>query len=285
MAQPGEIYRLRPDDQMIVSLYGEPTFDQRLTVAEDGTINVLLVGAINVQGMTADEVRREIERRLKEMKLYTDPKVVINLQTFRRPRVFVLGMVNRPGAFDFRYGDKVMDALSLGGSYIADRADLEKARLVRRDGSEFPVDLVKLLEEGDLGLNYELEDQDALVVPEQVDNRVFVGGQVLRPGQYPYRRRMTLLDALTHAGWNTERGRLSSVFVARNNEDGTAEKIPVDVIKLLNKADMDQNIALQPGDVVYVPETKTPDVRKVYDVVSLYWLARNAGILRSLWKP
>jgi hypothetical protein len=57
------------------------------------------------------------------------------------------------------------------------------------------------------------------------------------------------------------------------------------MIKLLRQADMSQNVALQPGDVVFVSETRTPDWDKIYRALSLVWLARNLGILRSLWRP
>jgi len=87
------------------------------------------------------------------------------------------------------------------------------------------------------------------------------------------------------AGWETERGTLSRTFIIRQKPDGSTERIQVDMIKLLRQADMSQNVALQPGDVVFVSETRTPDWDKIYRALSLVWLARNLGVLRSLWRP
>jgi hypothetical protein len=94
-----------------------------------------------------------------------------------------------------------------------------------------------------------------------------------------------VLDALGQAAWETERGTLSRTFIIRQKPDGSTERIQVDMIKLLRQADMSQNVALQPGDVVFVSETRTPDWDKIYRALSLVWLARNLGVLRSLWRP
>jgi len=108
---------------------------------------------------------------------------------------------------------------------------------------------------------------------------------VKRPGLYTWRPGLTVLDALGQAAWETERGALSRTFVVRQKPDGTTERIQVDMVKLLNRADLSQNIELQPGDVVFVSETRTPDFDKIYRALSLIWLARNLGVLRSLWRP
>jgi polysaccharide export outer membrane protein len=155
----------------------------------------------------------------------------------------------------------------------------------RADGTKINLNLYRLLYEGDLSLNIPIQDGDAIYVPEETQNRYFVGGQVRRPGLYTWRPGLTVLDALSQAAWETERARLSQTFVVRQKSDGGEERIRVDLVRLLNKGDMKQNIELQPGDVVYVSETNTPNFDQVYRILSVAWILRQLNYGRSLWRP
>ncbi|MCS6919358.1 MAG: SLBB domain-containing protein, partial [Fimbriimonadales bacterium] len=209
----------------------------------------------------------------------------VTILQFHRPRVSVLGFVQRPGTFEFKEGDRVLDALSLAGSINPERARLEEAWMQRADGTKISLNLYRLLYEGDLSQNLPLEDGDTIYVPEETQNRYFVGGQVKRPGQYVWRPGLTVLDALSQGGWETERARLSQTFVVRKKPDGTEERIRVDMVRLLNKGDMSQNIEILPGDVIYVAETNTPNYGEVYQFLSILWILRQLNVGGSLWRP
>ena len=84
-------------------------------------------------------------------------------------------------------------------------------------------------------------------------SQVRVLGQVVTPGTVPYRERMTLLDVIIEVGGLTEfaagnRGRLVRVT------DGTSKEFRVRVDDLVNKGRIEENILMQPGDIVIVPE-------------------------------
>jgi len=268
-------YRLHREDVIFISVWNEQSLTQETPIGRDGSISVPLIGVIKVEGMTVTELEDYLERTYKEKGYFRDPQVAVFIRQFYRPRVTVLGMVNRPGVYEFKYGDRVLDALSLGANYAVDRADLEHARLEREDGTAIELNLRQLMEGGDKSLNVELKDNDTLIIPEDTVSRVFVGGQVPRPGQFPWRPRMTVLDALGQAGWSTERGMTSQTYVLRQKEDGSAERIRVDMVKLVRKGDLSQNIALQRGDMLYVPETRTPDLDRVYRSLSVLWLGKR----------
>lgn len=281
----GGPYRIHIEDVLYITVWNEPSLSQETPVALDGSIAVPLMGTVMAAGKTQEELAQLIKEFYKEKKLFNDPQVVVTVRQFHRPRVAVLGMVNRPGVYDFKQGDRVLEGLSLGGNFMPDRADMERGRLERADGTVLPLNLRALLEEGDSSQNVELKDGDSIVVPEDLNNKIFVGGEVNRPGQFQWRPRMTVVDALSQAGWNREQGRLSRAYVVRQSDDGEPERINVDMIKLLSNADTRQNIELQRGDVVFVPKTNTPDVDKIYRTLSLAWLLRNMGLARSLWRP
>jgi len=277
-------YRLQPEDVLGIRI--DPgNIVHETQIARDGLISLPLIGSMRAAGLTITELEQAIANRFIQMDIIRRPIVSVSIRYLHRPKVSVLGMVNRPGSYEFKDGDRVLDALSLAGNYIPERAKLAEAWLQRIDGTVIKLDLRRLLEQGDMSLNYPLQDGDTIFIPEDTLNRYFVGGNVKRPGLYTWRPGLTVLDALGQAAWETERGALSRTFVVRQKPDGTTERIQVDMVKLLNRADLSQNIELQPGDVVFVSETRTPDFDKIYRALSLIWLARNLGVLRSLWRP
>jgi polysaccharide export outer membrane protein len=279
-------YRLQADDVITISVDGFPELFQRgIVVRRDGTISFSPIGTLQAQGLTPDELADRIARELVRMQYLTRARVVVNIEQYHRPRVSVLGFVNRPGVYEFKDGDRLLNALSYAGGPVVERARLEDSWLQRIDGTKIALNLRRLYEEGDLSLDIPLQDGDTIFIPEETENRYFVGGQVKRPGLYTWRPRLTVLDALSQAGWETERAALSRTYVIRKNSEGKEDQIQVDLVKLLRKGDMSQNIALQPGDMIYVSETRTPNIDQTYRALSLVWLLRNLGILNSLWRP
>lgn len=279
-------YRLQPEDVIRIQVVGEPELSaQQATVSRDGKVSVPIIGEVQAGGLTTSELEQLISRRYREMDILREPRVSVTILQFHRPRVSILGLVQRPGTYEFKEGDRVLDALSLGGSIVPERARLEEAWMQRVDGSKIELNLYRLLYEGDLSQNILLADGDTIYIPEETQNRYFVGGQVKRPGQYVWRPGLTVLDALSQAAWETERARLSQTFVVRKKPDGAEERIRVDLVRLLNKGDMSQNIVLQPGDVVYVSETNTPNYDQVYRILSVFWIMRQLDIGGSLWRP
>jgi len=279
-------YRLQPEDVIRIQIVGEPELSApQVTVSRDGKISVPIIGEVQAGGLTTSQLEQLIGRRYQEMRILREPRVSVTIIQFHRPRVSVLGFVQRPGTYEFKEGDRVLDALSLGGGIVPERARLEEAWMQRLDGSKINLNLYRLLYEGDTSQNLLLQDGDTLYIPEETQNRYFVGGQVKRPGQYVWRPGLTVLDALSQAAWETDRARLSQTFVVRKKPDGTEERIRVDMVRLLNKGDMTQNIELQPGDVVYVSETNTPNYDEIYRILSIWWLLRQLRVGGSLWRP
>jgi polysaccharide biosynthesis/export protein len=94
--------------------------------------------------------------------------------------------------------------------------------------------------------------QVTVSVSEINSRRVYVTGEVTRPGAYPLLPNMTVLQALTSAGGFTQFARIKSIYVLRS-ESGKQVKHPFnyrDVVKGMRPED---NIMLQPGDTIVVP--------------------------------
>ncbi len=92
-------------------------------------------------------------------------------------------------------------------------------------------------------------------VPASVFSQVKVIGQVVHPSALPYRDGMKVLDAVLAVGG-------LSNFAAGNRArlvrmvNGKETEMPIKLDRLVNSGDMSQNLALKPGDVLVVPESR-----------------------------
>jgi protein involved in polysaccharide export with SLBB domain len=189
--------------------------------------------------------------------------------------------VNRPNTYELRPGDNVLSLLTQGGGTITDFADLRRAYLQRANSRELiPIDLYSMLIRGDTSQNYPIEDGDALIVPPETQNHINIQGKVQSPGQYPYREPMTLADAISLARGDVPyRSRMSKIVIARQRfgQPGQYIRIDVDFVRFVRQGDQTQNVVLQPGDFIYVPETNTPDFNQISALANVAYIFNNVS--------
>ena len=99
---------------------------------------------------------------------------------------------------------------------------------------------------------YITSPQVTVTVTEINSRRVYVTGEVMRPGAQPLLPNMTALQALTSAGGFTQFAKTKSIYILRN-EDGKQVKHPFNYKAVLDGKHPEDNIQLQPGDVIVVP--------------------------------
>lgn len=92
-----------------------------------------------------------------------------------------------------------------------------------------------------------------VVVRNFGSQRVFVGGEVFKPGPVQIPAPETMLQVLTEAGWITPYAGPERIILVRRGTDKKEKLYPVEVNKLLTGEDMTQNVMVQPGDFILVP--------------------------------
>jgi len=98
--------------------------------------------------------------------------------------------------------------------------------------------------------------QVSMLVKEYGNKTVYVLGQVSKPGsiQIPPEKQLTVLEAITSVGGFTDIANTSKVRVLRM-EEGKQKSMDVDVSQITKQGNKSLDIALQPGDVVFVPQS------------------------------
>lgn len=99
---------------------------------------------------------------------------------------------------------------------------------------------------------YVTNPQVTVIVTTINSQRVYILGEVTRPGAFPLLPNMTVLQALSSAGGFTQFAREKNIYVLRN-QDGKQVKHPFNYKSVVSGKDTDQNIVLKPGDTIVVP--------------------------------
>jgi len=94
--------------------------------------------------------------------------------------------------------------------------------------------------------------QVTVTVSEINSRRVYVTGEVTRPGAFPLLPNMTVLQAVTSGGGFTQFARTKNIYVLRN-EGGKQTKYPFNYNDVVKGKRPEENITLQPGDTIVVP--------------------------------
>jgi polysaccharide export outer membrane protein len=99
---------------------------------------------------------------------------------------------------------------------------------------------------------YITNPQVTVGVNEINSRRVYVTGEVTKPGAFPLLPNMSVLQALSSSGGFTQFAKLKSIYVLRT-EDGKQMKYPFNYKAVVSGKKPELNIQLQPGDVIVVP--------------------------------
>jgi polysaccharide export outer membrane protein len=293
----GDAYRLGPGDSLLVAIYGHPELSITpfvpagmagpqgnrpvgLLIDNDGSLQLPLIGRVVVAGQTSEQVRALLEERLAVF--LKEPQVTVQVLFAGNIRYYLLGVFTSPG---LKYSDRplgLLEAISLGGSVDLERASLRTA-YIARNGKKLPVDLRRLILDGDLQQNIRLKTGDVVVVPDHQNEQAFVFGGIASSqptgGAVPFvHGRLDLLQALAKAGYGQSQlfqSSLSNVHVIRSEGDH-GELFVVDAAAILEGDAAPFELA--PGDVVYVPPTAFTTWNEVLGLL-LPSLQTIAGIL------
>lgn len=159
-------YRVHPGDKLIVGVYDDPKLlPQEITVAPDGKLSYPMVGVLIVGGKTVEQIRTELEAKLK--KYISDPIATVIVTDVKGNVVYVIGQVTKPGAITMNPTINVLQALSIAGG-ANPYAKLDGIIVIRSSGGTqrvLPFRYGQVASGKDLQQNIELESGDVVVVP------------------------------------------------------------------------------------------------------------------------
>ena len=97
------------------------------------------------------------------------------------------------------------------------------------------------------------EPEVTVIVTEVRSQKFNILGMVAKPGSYPLTNASTVLDAIAIAGGFRDFAKQKSIYVLRQNPDGSQVRLPFNYKDVIKGKDLAQNVKLQPRDTIVVP--------------------------------
>ena len=158
-------YRLGAEDIMLVSVWKDEQLTREVVVRPDGMFSFPLVGDIQAENRTVEDIRGDLVKRLT--KYIPNPNVSVAVTKVISYKVYVVGRVNKPGEYLIGHYTDVLQALSLAGGLtpFAAENDIKVMRRVRGEQYAIPFRYGDLRKGRDLEQNIILQRGDVVMVP------------------------------------------------------------------------------------------------------------------------
>lgn len=249
------VYRIGPRDVVKIEVFEEEELNREVPVNEDGSIRLPLVGSVQAEGLTEEELAGRLKALLEENFLRRASVSVEVVQFLSRP-ISVLGAVRNPGAVGSGGRLTLIEALTRSGglsdSHGGSIQILRRASNGLTDQITIPVEA--LLVRADTDVNIPIFANDLITVPAAEEVTIYLLGEVASPGAITFRRseRITLLAALARGGGLSERAS-NRIRIQRREQGGPSQDLVVNYRRIVAGEDPDPE--LRHGDVIIIKES------------------------------
>jgi len=274
---PSSDYRFAPGDVLSLRVWdGEKIDEKQLTVQSDGTafLPVPGLGSVPVGGLTPAEAKGEIEIRLR--RIYKEIYIELLVVRYAGHRVNLMGEVKTtartdsgPGEWPLMGPTRLVPFLSAHGG-PSPEADLMRVQVIRRTGETLEVNLFRAVFQQSDADNPELANGDFVFLPSLAmgTRKVYVLGDVTQPGVVTIYDRMTLVEALSRCGGVSRRGSAKEIAVIRRDPRSEPTMQVVNLKEMMKTGNLEADLLLQPGDVVFVPRGVLGAIQDVFTIIS-----------------
>ncbi|PWK28974.1 protein involved in polysaccharide export with SLBB domain [Arcicella aurantiaca] len=221
-------YQLGPDDELNIDIFGNALDNYKVKVSPEGTVRILNLSPIYVNGLTIESASERIVGRLRQ--LYqginmpgSGVSAQITLGNVRSIKVTITGEVVKPGTYTVSSLATVFNALYAAGG-PSENGSFRNIKVIRDNKIVRVLDLYDFLLRADQKDNIRLQDQDVIRIADY-ETRVEIIGEVKRPMIFEVEKTETLKDVLRFAGGFTDKAYTYTIGLRRN----TAKEL-----KLLN---------------------------------------------------
>lgn len=246
-------HKIGANDLVSVSVYSSPELTRTVRVGAEGEIRMpMLKQKVQAAGLMPSELEAALSRALVEEQLVVDPFVTVTIVEYHSRPVSVAGAVKSPLTFQATGPVNLLEALTRAGGLtpeagpeiLVSRTDGGGGGLVRR------IPVKGLIDQADPELNLPLEGGEEIRVPDI--GKVFIMGNVKKPGAYPVQRgeETSVLKLLALAeGLTPFSGKLAFIY---RGENAGKKEIPLELDKIMKRKVPDQQ--LYATDVLYIPD-------------------------------
>ncbi|MBC7721257.1 MAG: SLBB domain-containing protein, partial [Pedobacter sp.] len=195
-------YTIGPDDELVIDIFGYQEANYRLPVSAEGTINIPLIGAISVNGLTVEQATKRIKDKMQKNGYGSiangQTQVQISIGKIRTIKVTVIGEAKKPGTYSPSSLSSLFNVLYLAGG-PTDKGSFREIELIRNNKVFVKLDAYDFLLKGDQTNNIRLIDQDVIRIPV-AKVQVSLLGEVKREGIFELLPKDNLQNLIDFSG-------------------------------------------------------------------------------------
>jgi polysaccharide export outer membrane protein len=257
-AAPSNDILLRPGDTINVTVYDTPSLTETVRVSENGTVDLPLLGDVQVAGLSEAAASHRIDQKYIEAGILLPsgagntfrPETTVLIRDFASRGVSILGEVVKPGIYPVAGPRSLVDVLALAGG-LTPTADTH-VTIQHGDGTSTIATVSIPREDGAkvLADDVQVQPGDKVIAPRA--GIVYVLGEVGHPGGYIMQHdgRITVLQALAAAEGTTRYSNEKNAFLIRRTGE-TYQTEHISIRDMYKGKEPDE--PLNPQDVLYVP--------------------------------
>jgi polysaccharide export outer membrane protein len=245
----GGDYIISEGDTLNISVWGNKELSAVVKVRPDGKISVPALGEVHAADLTPLQLQNLLTEKMKS--LVKNPLITVTIDQISNNKVYIFGGGVKATVFDLTRRTTLLQLLCVLGDL--NNADLHEA-YVLRNGEKIKKGFYWLFVKGRTEEDLLMNPNDVVFFPAVTDNNIYVIGAVNTPKPITYREGMTVMEAILQAGGFTKYARENATEVLRRDGSGKQISIPVKLKRLTADGDLNQNLALKPGDYIVVSE-------------------------------
>lgn len=258
-------YELDTLDEIDIEFILDPALNRKVSIRPDGMITLPGVGDIRAAGLTPEALAKSIGNKYLETKIFTKGEARGELKNYKMVTVNVVSFYQKI--------KKLVESLTTltGGQQMQ--------VTINPDGT---IDL-PLMRERIMAVGHTVREVESTInerytlgplkhvvaslsLLQANSRKVYVMGEVQKPGGYDIKQPITALQAIALAGGPiSEFADLTSVILISKDVNGKPIGRRLDLKKTLDVGDMASAILIKPYDVIFVPKTFIRDVRLFMD--------------------
>jgi protein involved in polysaccharide export with SLBB domain len=247
----GPDYVLGPGDSVSINLWGGVSQRLRRVVDREGRIALPEAGFVQVSGRSLGDVQRLVQTSLRSQ--FREVQADVSLTRLRTIRIYVVGDVERAGAYDISSLSTPLNAVFMAGGPTS-RGSLRTLRHYRGNTLVQEVDVYDLLLHGVRNGVERLQSGDTVLVPP-LGAEITVEGMIRRPAIYELHGEKNLAEALELAGGVLTSGTLRHIDVERVQAHESRTMLRLDIPESNNQESVAkalEDFSVQDGDKIKI---------------------------------
>ncbi len=266
-------YRIGTGDELKVDVYNIPELSSKSmsisqffgqVVDEKGEILFPIIKSVKVSGFTKKEAAQAIEERLKEF--VKNPDVAVEIIKFQSKFYYITGSSNNNGKYAITPTTTILEALSRITPFASSgAAPMVNTIYLKRNDKVVPLSIASMSHAQQDYSRIRLHNGDTFFVPSSSAERVYIVGEIVRPGAYQITKPdYTVLDLIAEAGGvNPVAADTTALYLVRQY-GGKFQYATLDYHKIIG-GDSGSDLRLQPGDRLVVSPTALTSYNRIIE--------------------